>query len=68
VLAFGSPGYGAGMSDKRLTKEELADQNGEALPDREAMSVVEPFSDPDLEFPLDPPKESSEPGLPPPRD
>jgi hypothetical protein len=56
------------MSDERMTKEELDDQNGEALPDQEATSVVQPFSDPDLEFPLDPPKESSEPGLPPPRD
>jgi hypothetical protein len=52
-----------------MTEEELDEQNGEASPDREAMSVVQPLSDPDLEVSLDPPpKESSEPGLPPPRD
>lgn len=57
------------MSDERMTKEELEEQNGEALPDREAMSVGQPFFDPDSEeLLLDPPKESREPGLPPPRD
>jgi hypothetical protein len=54
------------MTDQRLTEEELEEQNGEALPDREAMSVIQPVPDPDLT--VDPPKESSEPGLPPPRD
>ena len=56
------------MSDEPKEKE-LDDQNGEALPDREALSVDQPFfADPDPELTLDPPKESAEPGLPPPRD
>ena len=54
------------MSDERMTEEELDEENGEALPDREALSAVRPFSDPDLDVTLDPPKEWSEPGLPPP--
>ena len=57
------PDYYADMS-----QEELDEQNGEALPDGEAPSAVRPLSDPDLDVTLDPPKESREPGLPPPRD
>lgn len=56
------------MSDERMSQEELNEQNGEALPDGEAPSAVRPLSDPDLDVTLDPPKESREPGLPPPRD
>lgn len=45
------------MSDEAIAQEEpLDEQDGEAL------------SDPDLDVTLDPPKESREPGLPPPRD
>ena len=55
------------MSDEPEEKE-LDDQNGEALPDPDALSVVQPFADPDPELTFDPPKESAEPGLPPPRD
>ena len=55
------------MSDEPGEKE-LDGQNGEALPDREALSVVQPFADPDQELTLDPPKQSAKPGLPPPRD
>lgn len=56
------------MSDERMSQEELNEQNGEALPDGEAPSAVRPLSDPDLDVTLDAPKESREPGLPPPRD
>lgn len=57
------------MTDQHMREEELEGQNGEALPDREAMSVIQPVPDPDLGLTTDPPpKESSEPGLPPPRD
>jgi hypothetical protein len=49
------------MSDEPITREEL-DENGEAP------SVVPPPSDPDLDVTLDPPKQSREPGVPPPRD
>lgn len=41
------------MTDEPISKEELEHQNGRELPDREAMSVIQPFP---------------EPGLPPPRD
>lgn len=39
-----------------MSQKDLDDQNGEALPE------------PDPELTLDPPKQSREPGLPPPRD
>jgi hypothetical protein len=50
------------MSDEPIAQEELDEQNGEAP------SVVQPPSDPDLDVTLDPPKQSREPGVPPPRD
>jgi hypothetical protein len=36
-----------GDRDPELTPEELEQQNGEPLPDREAMSVIAPPSGPD---------------------
>ncbi len=46
-----------------LTREELEDQNGEPLPPREVMSVVDP-SDPGGFWPLPDPKETTEWGVP----
>jgi hypothetical protein len=43
--------------DRGLTREELEDEEAEALPDREAMSVITPAGEPPFEI-----------GLPPPRD
>ena len=40
-----------------LTADELEEQAGEALPEREAMSLITPTGEPDYEI-----------GLPPPRD
>ncbi len=54
------------MIDHDINEEELGDQDGELLPDREAMSVITPL--PEIELPLDSPKEAGEPGLPPRRD
>lgn len=56
------------MTDKQISKEELENQNGEELPDREAMSVIQPFTDPDLPFGEVPKESDQDPGLPPPRD
>jgi hypothetical protein len=53
------------VGDEPRTEEEPDEQNGEAL---ETTSEVQPFADPDPELLLKPPKESREPGLPPPRD
>jgi hypothetical protein len=51
------------MSEKReheeqseLDETELEEQNGEPLPDREAMSVITPFvSSPEITLPVEPP-------------
>ncbi len=49
---------------EELTPEELEEQNGEALPDREAMSIVQPphiatiGPEPDLITPPSPPDEN----------
>lgn len=56
------------MTDRDHTVEGLDELEGELLPDREALSVINPLGDPELSFEEPPPKGGSEPGLPPPRD
>ena len=52
------------MTDKRksddLTEEELAETNGEPLPDREQMSVIRPEPWPGPVIPIDDPPPSLE--------
>jgi hypothetical protein len=63
AFALGTAGNGQGMSEKReheeqpeLDETELEEQNGEPLPDREAMSVMTPFvSSPEITLPVEPP-------------
>jgi hypothetical protein len=56
------PSEGDPMTDRDdLSEEELETEDGELLPDREAMSVLTPPGEVPLPFP-------EEPGLPPPRD
>jgi hypothetical protein len=50
------------MSDQEITNDEL-DQDGELLPDREAMSVVTPLGE---DLAIDP--KLGDPGLPPPQE
>ncbi len=39
-----------------LDESELEEQNGEPLPDREAMSIITPFvSSPEVTLPVEPP-------------
>ncbi len=40
------------MTDEKITKEELEEQNGEELPDREAMSIL-PIETTGVPVPLD---------------
>ncbi len=53
------------MSEPETTNDELEAQNGELLPDREAMSVITPLGE---DLTVADPKFGGEPGLPPPRD
>jgi hypothetical protein len=54
-------GYATRMSEHEhdeLTDEELAQENGEPLPDREVMSTIRPFPepvDPGHTLPIEPP-------------
>jgi hypothetical protein len=43
--------------EDKTEREELEEQDGELLPDREAMSTITPGFDPGLE-PVDPPPDS----------
>jgi hypothetical protein len=63
-LALPDCGKGLDMAKKReqevpeeLAESELEEQNGEPLPDREAMSVVNPpfVSPPGITLPIEPP-------------
>jgi len=38
------------MTDHEKTREELEEQNGEPLPDREVMSLINPVGDADVAF------------------
>ena len=41
---------------EELDESELEEQNGEPLPDREAMSIITPFvSSPEVTLPVEPP-------------
>lgn len=59
-----SLGQNGPMSDHDVSTEELEEQNGELLPDREALSVIDPLGGPQG-VPLE---GGSEPAVPPPHD
>lgn len=56
------------MTDADRSRDELDELEAELLPEREALSVINPLGEPELSFDEPPPKGGSEPGLPPPRD